>query len=64
VHIGFWWGNLKEIDHFENLGVDVWIILKGIFKKWDSGGFDLIDLAQDKERWRTLVNAVMNLRVP
>jgi hypothetical protein len=29
------------------------------------GGFmDLIDLAQDKESWRALVNAVMKLRVP
>jgi hypothetical protein len=26
-------------------------------------GMDWIDLAQDKERWRALVNAVMNLRV-
>jgi hypothetical protein len=27
------------------------------------GGIDWIDLAQDRDRWRTLVNAVMNLRV-
>jgi hypothetical protein len=27
-------------------------------------GIDWIDLAQDRDRWRTLVNAVMNLRVP
>jgi hypothetical protein len=29
---------------------------------WD--GIDWIDLAQDRDRWRTLVNTVMNLRVP
>jgi hypothetical protein len=29
---------------------------------WD--GMDWIDLAQDREKWRTLVNEVMNLRVP
>jgi hypothetical protein len=28
------------------------------------GGVDWIGLAQDKYRWRALVNSVMNLRVP
>jgi hypothetical protein len=28
------------------------------------GGMDLIDLAKDRERWRALVDTVMNLRVP
>ena len=28
------------------------------------GGVEWIDLAQDKDMWRALVNAVMNLRIP
>jgi hypothetical protein len=27
-------------------------------------GMDWIDMAQDRDQWRALVNTVMNLRVP
>jgi hypothetical protein len=27
-------------------------------------GMDWIDLAQDRDQWRALVNMIMNLRVP
>jgi ribosomal protein S4E len=43
-------------------GVDGRIILKRIFRKQDVGGMDCIELVQGGDRWRALVNAVMNLR--
>jgi hypothetical protein len=30
----FWWGNLRERDHWGDSGVDEKIILRWIFEKW------------------------------
>jgi len=62
VHAGFWWGDLREIDHLEDVGINGTIVLNLIFKNWD-GDMDWIDLARERDRWRALVSAVMNLRV-
>jgi hypothetical protein len=54
--------DLEERDHLEELGVNGKITPKWIFKKLDGNLFGII-LALDRDRWRALVNAVMNLRV-
>ncbi|PNF30906.1 hypothetical protein B7P43_G03642, partial [Cryptotermes secundus] len=38
--------------------------LKMDLREIECDGMDWIDLAQDRDHWRALVNMVMNLRVP
>ena len=66
MHSGFWWENLSEVDHLEDPGIGGRIILKWIFRNWDGGGgsMDWVDLAQDRDRWRSVVKAVMIFRFP
>jgi len=64
VHTGFWWGDLRERNHLEDLRVDGRIIWKWIFKKYDGeGGMDWIHLAKDKDRRQPLVNSIMTLNI-
>ena len=59
---GFWWGNLKE-DRLQDPFVSGRIILKWISEKLE-GGVNWIHLAHDRDRWRAVVNAVMNPWAP
>ena len=56
-------GNPKGRDHWGDLGIDednIRIDLREV----GCGYMDWIGLVQYRDRWRTLVSAVMNLRVP
>jgi len=60
-----WWGNRRERDHWGDIGVDGWIILGLISRRWDVGIWTGLGWPRiDRDRWWTLVSAVMNLRVP
>jgi hypothetical protein len=58
----FWWENPKERDHLEDQGVG-----ERMESEWMLGslawGVEWIRLTQDRDRWRAVVSAVMNLRV-
>ena len=63
AYTGFWWGNLRERDHLEDPGLDGRIILRWIFMKWDVGLWAVSSCLRIGDRWRALVNEVMNFRV-
>jgi hypothetical protein len=54
---------MKSLDHWGDPGVDGRIILRWIFRKRDERGMGWIELTQDTDMSRALVNAVMNFRV-
>jgi hypothetical protein len=63
VHTGFWWEDLREGTIWktrrrceDNIKMDLQEV------GW--GGVGWIDMAQDRDRCRAVVSAVMNLRVP
>jgi hypothetical protein len=58
---GFWWGNLRERGRPRRRWEDD---IKMDLQEMVRGGMDWIALAQDRDRLRGLVNAVMNFRVP
>jgi hypothetical protein len=60
---GFWWESPKEKDYLKDQGVDGRMGSKWTLGRLVGGDVEWIQLAQDRDRWRAVVNAVMNLRV-
>jgi hypothetical protein len=54
---------MRERGHLEDVDIDGDII-KMYFQEVECGGMGWIYLAQDRDRWQALVNAVMDLQVP
>jgi hypothetical protein len=62
LHTGFWWGTWwKEPTWMTRLR---WEGSNKMDFREVGRGMDWISLAQDTDRWRAVVNVVMNLRVP
>jgi hypothetical protein len=57
MHIGHQWESKNERD------IGGWIILKWILEI-GLGGMVWINLAQDRDQWKALVNTAMNFWVP
>jgi hypothetical protein len=60
----FWWGNLRERDHFEDPGIDgridnIMLDIQDVV----CGFMDWIDLAHDRGRWLAPVSAIICLRI-
>ena len=64
MHTGFGWENVsgkRPLGRTRHSWEDN---IKIYLQEVGCGGMDWIELAQDRDRWRVLVYAIMNLRVP
>jgi hypothetical protein len=60
----FWWENPKEGAHLKHHGIERRVGSKQTLQRLDGGwGGEWILLAQERHHWRSLLNAVMKLRV-
>jgi hypothetical protein len=64
VDTEFWWEKLWKSDHLEDLGIDAGLLLEYLCKTSRCEVHGWIDLAQVRQKYRAVVNTVMNLRVP
>jgi hypothetical protein len=63
THICYWWEIREKRDHQEEQKVGGRVILRRIWRV-RVVGTDWIGFTQNRDKWRALVNAVLNLRVP
>jgi len=63
AYSGFWRGK-HEVKRPLGRPRRRWDDIKMDLQEVGCGVMDWIELAQDRNRWRALVNVVMNLRVP
>jgi hypothetical protein len=62
MHIGYWWESQKRplgrprCRWMDNIKMDL--------REIGRDGVDWMDMAQDMDQWRALVNTVLNLRFP
>jgi hypothetical protein len=56
--------NRKGSDHLGDLSADGRIILSWIFKEMGCEGVNWVHLVWERVLWRTLMNKVMNRRIP
>jgi hypothetical protein len=57
-----WWVNQKESDLLGDLALDGRLKRDSYEIEWDA--MDWIRLAEDRDKWRAVVNKVTNFRVP
>jgi hypothetical protein len=60
MHIGYWWGSQRPLGRPRRRWVDNTEI---DFREIGWDGMDWIELAQDMDHWRALVNTVMKFEV-
>ena len=64
MYAGFWWGDPREGVRPLGRPSRMWEDkIKMGLQEVERGGLDRIALAQDRNRWQVVVNAVMNLPV-
>jgi hypothetical protein len=64
AYTGFWWGHLRGKRPVRRPGSRWEDNIKMDLQEVEGACGDWMELAQERDRWRSLVSTVMNFRVP